>query len=120
MKTITATELIEKHDTELDHAPYGYEKTIREMLAAEPDTEWAIVEDEEKVTTYVARHFPITLIGDPDHAEKQAELVKRITKLRKVKDPRCQCDAPCNGPVPPYCPLHDGDYSSWLASNNID
>ena len=28
---------------------------IREMLAAEPDTEWSIVEDEDKVTTYVAR-----------------------------------------------------------------
>jgi len=55
MKTITAAELIEKHDTELDYTPYGYEETIREMLAAEPDTEWSIVEDEDKVTTYVAR-----------------------------------------------------------------
>lgn len=55
MKTITAAELIEKHDTELDHAPYGYEETIREMLAGEPDTEWTIVGDGEKVSTYVAR-----------------------------------------------------------------
>jgi hypothetical protein len=55
LKTITAAELIRKHDTELDYTPYGSEQTIREMLAEEPDTEWAIVEDEEKVTTYVAR-----------------------------------------------------------------
>lgn len=55
MKTITAAELIEKHATELDYAPYGCEKTIREMLADEPETEWVILEDEEKVSTYVAR-----------------------------------------------------------------
>ena len=38
-----------------------------------------------------------------------------------VKELDCPCHfGECHGPVPPYCPLHDGDYSSWLASNNID
>lgn len=36
------------------------------------------------------------------------------------RDPRCTCDAECNGPVPNYCSVHDGDYSSFLAANNCD
>jgi hypothetical protein len=36
------------------------------------------------------------------------------------RDPRCTCDAECNGPVPNYCPVHDGNYSSFLAANNCD
>ena len=30
------------------------------------------------------------------------------------------CDGPCDGPVPPYCPEHDGDYSAFLALHNCD
>ena len=30
------------------------------------------------------------------------------------------CNAPCNGPVPPYCPEHDGNYSDFLVSCNCD
>jgi hypothetical protein len=30
------------------------------------------------------------------------------------------CNATHDGPVPPYCSEHDGDYSSWLVANNID
>lgn len=30
------------------------------------------------------------------------------------------CDAVSNGPVPAYCPEHDGDYSSFLAMHNCD
>jgi len=30
------------------------------------------------------------------------------------------CNAPCDGPVPPYCPEHDGNYSAFLALNNCD
>lgn len=55
MKNITSVQIIEKHDTELDHAPYGYDETIREMLAAEPDTEWQIIQAEEKVTSYATK-----------------------------------------------------------------
>lgn len=39
-----------------------------------------------------------------------------------TRSARCNCylDTPCNGPVPNYCPEHDGDYSSFLAANNCD
>jgi len=30
------------------------------------------------------------------------------------------CNAPCDGPVPPYCTAHDGNYSDFLALNNCD
>ena len=32
----------------------------------------------------------------------------------------CHLDQPWDSPVPNFCPVHDGDYSSWLVSNNID
>ena len=37
-------------------------------------------------------------------------------------DDRCTChmDQDPMSPVPNYCPIHDGDYSSFLASNNCD
>ena len=30
------------------------------------------------------------------------------------------CNALCVGPVPPYCPIHDGNYSDFLVSCNCD
>jgi hypothetical protein len=33
----------------------------------------------------------------------------------------CTCHHPQgNSPVPNYCPIHDGDYSSFLVMNNCD
>jgi hypothetical protein len=35
---------------------------------------------------------------------------------------RCTCnrEQPIDSPVPNFCQMHDGDYGSWLVSNNID
>jgi hypothetical protein len=47
-------------------------------------------------------------------------LIAEICKRNDLKDPRCECDREVTGPVPNYCRIHDGDYSSWLALHNID
>jgi len=40
--------------------------------------------------------------------------------LREQRRAGCNCHLPVNGPVPNFCPVHDGDYSSFLVMNNCD
>jgi hypothetical protein len=51
------------------------------------------------------------------------EVRRLVERLGGGDDPRSTCPA-CNavtdGPVPPYCLEHDGDYASFLAFNNCD
>lgn len=55
----------------------------------------------------------------------RADLDEAMTTARAVidkatKPSRCTCGRESDGPVPNYCPEHDGEYSSFLAFNNCD
>lgn len=63
--------------------------------------------------------------GDPSRLiEAKAELFdaaqEAAAAIAKAIGECPACNAPPNGPIPAYCPEHDGDYSAWLVSNNID
>lgn len=60
------------------------------------------------------RHFVANLRNTTPYAEI-AEQIARI-----CRECTCNREQPIDSPVPNFCSLHDGDYSSWLAFNNID
>lgn len=45
-----------------------------------------------------------------------------MERMLKESEPACNCEreVPTGQPFPNYCAEHDGDYSQWLVSNNID
>lgn len=62
-----------------------------------------------------------SLQRDPLDALRDAETLVALL-ADNASDDRCTChmDQDPMSPVPNYCPIHDGDYSSFLASNNCD
>lgn len=47
-------------------------------------------------------------------------LIAEMDEEERAECPNCTREVPTGQPFPNYCPVHDGDYSSWLVSNNID
>ena len=54
--------------------------------------------------------------------EREAKAKAEAEAAQRALWDRCTCndDIEHTGPVPPYCPCCDGDYSSFLATNNCD
>lgn len=53
--------------------------------------------------------------SSPCHPECAVELARTT-----LEESGPEFSQPWDSPVPPYDPDEDGDYSSWLAANNID
>lgn len=60
-----------------------------------------------------------TFGGAPLSATKMFDRAREAI-AKATKPSRCTCGRESDGPVPNYCPEHDGDYSSFLAINNCD
>jgi len=91
------------------------------LIAAAPLLLEALRQTEQHLTR-IARAFYVggkasdlkqAFAGWKDTAESARSAIAAATKCPA-------CNAAPNGPVPAYCPEHDGDYSAWLVANNID
>lgn len=62
------------------------------------------------------------VVNAPGYVKRSPQEWLAMCKTYEEDNPETcpDCNAPTNGVVPPYCPKHDGEYSSWLARNNID
>lgn len=83
---------------------------LADRIAADPSASYFL---KDAVKTCLNR--------DPLDALRDAETL--VAMLRdNASDDRCTChmDQDPMSPVPNYCAEHDGDYSSFLVSNNCD
>ena len=48
------------------------------------------------------------------------EPARRAIATESLESCNCYLEVPAGQPMPNYCPVHDGDYESWLVANNVD
>ena len=79
---------------------------------------------DEIITMRVVRDNDHDDLQSDYHAGAWVETVKRAVELASIVDDsqscNCHLEVPTGQPMPNYCPIHDGDYESWLVANNID
>jgi hypothetical protein len=86
---------------------------------------WRLSKD-SLVSSIQRAEYVLRLISGGNHqalmnaGDVAKELRQRLYDHDSLPADGCECDREVTGPVPNYCRIHDGDYSSWLASNNID
>ena len=59
------------------------------------------------------------------YPHRRSALIRRMIRrsvaiLRDERRAGCTCHLVSTGPVPVYCSIHDGDYSSFLVMSNCD
>ena len=85
-------------------------KKLADQIASSPSASFFL---KRAVTECLAR--------DPLDALRDAEiLVALLTDNASGDHCNCHLDQDPMSPVPNYCAAHDGDYSTFLASNNCD
>jgi hypothetical protein len=90
-------------------------RRILYLYATPPDGPERRIWSEE--TNFGGYHAPLT---GPRLFHLESALDALIQAAPDDDDDCPACSAPCDGPVPPYCPEHDGSYSDFLAFNNCD